>query len=85
MLCDFSHLIVCSYAKYYFDLRALSEKSAMNFPLQPLTAEEEKKLEHKSQRLEDAERQERFKMQARSKSFDPTVLGQHLQQHKEKS
>jgi hypothetical protein len=40
-------------------------------------------LEHKSQGLEDAERQERFKMQARSKSLDPTVLAQYTQ-HKEK-
>ena len=67
------------YAKYYFDLRTLSERSSINFPLQPLSTEEEKKLEHKSQGLEDQERQERFKLQARSKSLDPTVLSMHLQ------
>eukprot|EP01127_Copromyxa_protea_P010726 TRINITY_DN2639_c0_g1_i5.p1 TRINITY_DN2639_c0_g1~~TRINITY_DN2639_c0_g1_i5.p1 ORF type:complete len:312 (+),score=62.32 TRINITY_DN2639_c0_g1_i5:13-948(+) len=71
------------YAKYYFDLRTLSEKSDINFPLDPLTIEQGKKLEHKSQGLEDEERQERFKAVARSKSLDPVVLASYMQ-HKEK-
>jgi len=63
------------YAKYYFDLRSLSEKSEINFPLQPLTSEQGKKLGLSSSRFEAKMRAERFRMPPKSKSFDPYMLG----------
>jgi hypothetical protein len=57
------------YAKYYFDLRTLSERSAINFPLKPLSLDEERKLEHKSCGLEERERKtEKSRPLVRSKS-----------------
>jgi len=42
------------YAKYYFDLRALSDVDDDHFPVQPLTAEGAAQLEAKSKGLEEA-------------------------------
>lgn len=36
------------YAKYYFDLRSLSESNNLSFPLEPLSREKAQKLEVRS-------------------------------------
>lgn len=55
------------YAKYYFELRSISERNETNFPLQPLSKESEQNLELRSQGLEA--REKRFIIH-RSKSSD---------------
>jgi len=50
---DFNLAIKSSiYAKYYFSLRTIAERSEINFPLQPLTRTQEQELEAKSQGVE---------------------------------
>jgi len=61
------------YAKYYFDLRTLSEKNEINFPLRPLLTSEGK-MESLSLRFEDKVRSERFRMPPKSRSIDPRVF-----------
>eukprot|EP01118_Nematostelium_gracile_P004819 TRINITY_DN15749_c0_g1_i1.p1 TRINITY_DN15749_c0_g1~~TRINITY_DN15749_c0_g1_i1.p1 ORF type:complete len:308 (+),score=65.90 TRINITY_DN15749_c0_g1_i1:151-1074(+) len=53
------------YAKYYFELRALSTLDAEHFPLEPLTKEQEEKLEERSQ-----EREAKVKEKRRYHSMD---------------
>jgi len=56
------------YAKYYFALRSVAEKSDKNFPLQPLTVQGAEKLEAKSSGIEKTVRKNNFQ---RSHSMDP--------------
>jgi hypothetical protein len=50
---DFNVAVKSSvYANYYFSLRTIAERNEINFPLQPLTKQQEEKLEHSSQGME---------------------------------
>jgi Cyclin, N-terminal domain len=56
------------YAKYYFELRDLSDKDESNFPLKPLDKDGQRRLEERS--LSEQERHSRRAMPARSQSAD---------------
>lgn len=55
------------YAKYYFELRSLSERDAQHFPLQPLDHDGSARLEARSKGLEKDARKKRI---TRSRSAD---------------
>jgi len=56
------------YAKYYFDLRALSDRTEDHFPLKPLDAKGVQRLEAKSRGLEEIDRI--FQSPQRANSLD---------------
>jgi hypothetical protein len=55
------------YAKYYFELRALSERDSQHFPLKPLDKEGQKRLEIRSKGLETTAKKNKVQ---RSQSMD---------------
>lgn len=59
------------YAKYYFELRSLSERDAQHFPLMPLDHDGSAKLEARSKGLEKESRKKRI---TRSRSADEIHL-----------
>ncbi|XP_023820935.1 cyclin-Y-like [Oryzias latipes] len=58
------------YAKYYFDLRSLSESNNLSFPLEPLNREKAQKLEAISRLCEDKYKDIRRAARKRSASMD---------------
>lgn len=58
------------YAKYYFDLRALSEKTEDNFPLKPLSQNKAEDLEAKTRGLEESTKRKHVHY-TQSKSLNP--------------
>uniref|UniRef100_A0A1A8IUE2 Cyclin Y n=2 Tax=Nothobranchius kuhntae TaxID=321403 RepID=A0A1A8IUE2_NOTKU len=58
------------YAKYYFDLRSLSEANNLRFPLEPLSREKAQKLEAISRLCDDGYRDVRRAARKRSASVD---------------
>jgi len=60
-LLDFNVAIKASiYAKYYFGLRTIAERTEINFPIQPLTPSQEQELETRSLGVETKTRQFKF-------------------------
>jgi len=60
------------YAKYYFDLRALSDLTEENFPLRPLDEQGIALLEAKSRGAEEEIKKQRIHAE-RTQSLDPYV------------
>uniref|UniRef100_A0A3P9Q0G8 Cyclin-Y-like protein 2 n=1 Tax=Poecilia reticulata TaxID=8081 RepID=A0A3P9Q0G8_POERE len=58
------------YAKYYFDLRSLSESNNLSFPLEPLSREKAQKLEAISRLCDDKYKDIRRAARKRSASMD---------------
>uniref|UniRef100_A0A673AWU3 Cyclin Y n=1 Tax=Sphaeramia orbicularis TaxID=375764 RepID=A0A673AWU3_9TELE len=58
------------YAKYYFDLRSLSESNHLNFPLVPLSRDKAQKLEAISRLCDDKYKDVRRAARKRSASMD---------------
>ncbi|KAM4605163.1 cyclin-Y-like isoform 2-T2 [Polymixia lowei] len=58
------------YAKYYFDLRSLSESNNLSFPLEPLSREKAQKLEAISRLCDDKYKDVRRAARKRSASVD---------------
>ncbi|PWA30128.1 hypothetical protein CCH79_00009755 [Gambusia affinis] len=58
------------YAKYYFDLRSLSESNNLSFPLEPLSREKAQKLEAISRLCDDKYKDIRRAARKRSASVD---------------
>jgi len=65
------------FAKYYFNLRSLSEVTEENFPLKPLTKEAGLLLESRSRDIEQIVREKGI-YNVTSKSLDPYKPNQHL-------
>jgi len=58
------------YAKYYFELRALSERDSQHFPLEPLSKEAQDRLEQRSLGAETSAKKKRI---TRSKSVESWI------------
>lgn len=58
------------YAKYYFDLRSLSETNNLSYPLEPLSRDKAQKLEAISRLCDDKYREARRAARKRSASVD---------------
>ncbi|KAM3865768.1 cyclin-Y-like isoform 6-T6 [Diretmus argenteus] len=58
------------YAKYYFDLRSLSESNNLNFPLEPLSRDKAQRLEAISRLCDDKYKDVRRATKKRSASMD---------------
>uniref|UniRef100_A0AAQ4PTE1 Cyclin Y n=1 Tax=Gasterosteus aculeatus aculeatus TaxID=481459 RepID=A0AAQ4PTE1_GASAC len=58
------------YAKYYFDLRSLSESNDLSFPLEPLSRDKAQKLEAISRLCDDKYKEARRAARKRSASTD---------------
>eukprot|EP00064_Thunnus_orientalis_P009884 superscaffoldBa00001281_g9910 len=58
------------YAKYYFDLRSLSESNNLSFPLEPLSRDKAQKLEAISRLCDDKYKDVRRAARKRSASMD---------------
>jgi len=68
-LLDFNVAIKSSiYAKYYFGLRTIAERTEINFPILPLTPEQEQEIEARSKGVEA--KTKKFNPLLRSQSFD---------------
>jgi hypothetical protein len=64
------------YAKYYFELRSLAEKTELQFSIEPLSKEDADKLETRSETTESTVRKdsEKYKLTRRNSETNMTVL-----------